>query len=121
MAFRTSTSRTNNAINVRDSRYVQGGTTDRFPNRLGWWERRELPLDDNDLSIVVRPSEDRRPDLVANRVYGKSTLQWLVLQYNTVVDIETEFRTGITLRLPDPRRVTLDIITRQTGGNRVTR
>lgn len=119
MASRLSTSRTNNVTQLRESRYVQGGTTDRFPNRVGWWERKPLPKSDTDITIIIESSEDRRPDLVAARVYGKANLQWLVLQYNAIVDIETEFTTGTEIRLPQPRRVALDILTQQTGGNRV--
>lgn len=114
------TGRTNNSVESKESRYVQGGTTDRYPNRLGWWERKDIPKADNDIITYVFANEDRRPDLVANRIYGKSTYTWIVLQYNNIVDIQTEFTTGTELRLPTPRRLMLDIITQQTGGNRIT-
>ena len=117
MAIKTSTSRTNNATENSKSRYVQGGTTDRYPNRLGWWERKALPFDDTDVMVTVLPNEDRRPDLLAFRMYGSdSSLEWLVLQYNSIVDIQTEFTTGTELRLPSQRRVMLGIMTKSTGG-----
>ncbi len=119
MAIRTSTSTTNNVTERRESRYVQGGTADRFPTRVGWWERKLLPRSDTDFTIVIESSEDRRPDLVAARIYGKPSLQWLVLQYNNIVDIETEFLAGTEIRLPQQRRVSLDFLTQPTGGNRV--
>ena len=115
----TSTSRTNNAVELKESRYVQGGTTDRYRNRLGWWERKLFSYEDTDITITLLPSEAGRPDLVAARIYGKATLAWLVLQYNNIVDIETEFTTGTEIRLPSQRRVTLDVMTQPTGGNRV--
>lgn len=119
MTSRLSTSTTNNAVNRRNSRYTQGGLTDRYPNRLGFWDRRELKKSDTDFTVTLQPDEDRRPDIVAYRVYGKAELQWLVLQYNTIVDIETEFTAGTEIRLPDPRRVNLDILTQPIGGNRI--
>lgn len=119
MATRTSTERTNNATELKESRYVQGGTTDRYRARLGWWERKLLPQNDTDIKLTLQPSEDRRPDLVAARIYGKATLAWIVLQYNTIVDVETEFTTGTEIRLPSVRRVTLDIMTQPTGGKRI--
>ena len=118
MTSRLSTSKTNNAVNRRNSRYTQGGTTDRYPNRLGFWDRRSIPESDTDITVVIQTSEDRRPDLVAYNIYGQSELQWLVLQYNNIVDIETEFTAGTEIRLPEPRRVTLDILTQPVGGNR---
>lgn len=117
--IKTSTSRTNNATEIRDSRYVQGGTTDRYSNRLGWWERKLFTESDTDITVTIYPNEEHRPDLLAERVYGKSTLMWLVLQYNSIVDIQTEFTTGTQLRLPSQRRVSLDIMSQATGGNRI--
>jgi len=120
MAVRTSTPLTNNVVRIPDSRYVQGGQTDVYPDRVGWWERRPLPKADSDFTIEIQPGEDRRPDLVAARVYGRTNLEWLVLQYNAIVDVETEFTTGTEIRLPTPRRVTLDLLSQRTGGNPVT-
>lgn len=113
------TIRTGNVVQQRESRYVQGGSTDRHPNRIGWWERRLIPKSDSDIVVFVQPQEVHRPDLIANRVYGKANLQWLVLQYNSIVDIQTEIVLGKALRLPNQRRVTMDIMSRPTGGNRL--
>lgn len=119
MAVKTSTTRTNNVTNITKSRYVQGGTTERFPRRVGWWERRELPKDDSDITLILLPDEDRRPDLVAYKMYGQTSLMWVVLQFNNIVDIETEFRTGVEIRLPTQRRLMLDLLTKSPGGQRV--
>ena len=112
MAVKLSTTTTNNSANNARSRYVQGGTTDRFARRLGWWERRVLVQDDTDLTVIVRPEEDRRPDIIAYNLYGYAHLAWVVLQFNNIVDIQTELKTGAELRLPTPRRLTLDIMNR---------
>lgn len=115
-----SSNRTNNATEIKTSRYVQGGTTNRYRNRLGWWERKIFTKSDTDLTVTIRSNENHRPDLVAQRVYQKPALSWLVLQYNNIVDVQTEFTTGTELRLPTQRRVTLDLLTQPTGGNRIT-
>lgn len=120
MAFETSTSRTNNVTESASSRYTQGGTTDRYQSRVGWWERRIFTKSDNDLTVVILANENKRPDLVAYRKYRRVDLDWLVLQYNNIVDVETEFLAGMELRLPTERRVYLDFLTRPTGGNKIT-
>lgn len=114
---RTSNASTNNAVNQRVSRYSQGGLTDKYVNRLGWWEQKQFPKSDNDLIVYVQSQEVHRPDLIAARVYGNAKLMWIVLQYNSIVDITTEITYGAELRLPNPRRVTLDILSNPTGGN----
>ena len=120
MGFRLSTPRTNDVTESRKSRYTQGGISDKYANRVGWWERRVIQEDDNDLKITVRPDEDRRPDKVAYRLYRDPTLAWVVLQFNKIVDIETEFRAGTDLRAPTERRVYLDILNQPIGGNIVS-
>lgn len=119
MAIKLSTQRTNNAAESSRSRYTQGGIVDRFPNRLGWWERRIIEQDDTDINITVLPQEAGRPDLIAARAYGKATLMWLVLQYNNIVDIQTEIVPGKELRLPTEQRVNIDVLNRPAGGNRI--
>lgn len=102
------------------SRYVQGGLTDVFANRLGWWDGYELTTATDDIVLVLAPKYDKRPDLLAYDMYGKSTLMWLVLQYNLIVDINTEFVAGTTITLPSKSRVFSSILTYQAGGNPVT-
>lgn len=102
------------------SRYVQGGITDVFTNRLGWWDGYVLTTAADDVKFVLESKYDRRPDLLAYDMYGKSTLQWLVLQYNLIVDINTEFVMGATIILPSKSRVFQSILTYQAGGNPVT-
>jgi hypothetical protein len=116
MAFKIDDRNTNSTDN-RNARYTQGGTTDIYNNRLGWWERRELPRADDDLRIKVRDNEAKRPDLISYRIYGKAMYGWLVLEYNNIVDIETELLAGAEIFLPSEQRLILDIITKPTGGN----
>ena len=110
MAIGTST---NNA----NSRYLQGGTTDIYPRRLGWWERTSIPKALDDIRVYVQPEEDGRPDLMAFRIYGNPKIDWIILQSNTIVDIEEEFITGKSFFIPSPERVQLDLLSSSPGGN----
>lgn len=111
--------RTTISTDQRLSRYVQGGLTDKYNRRLGWWERFSLPESDDDILYVITSSEDKRPDLVAKRIYNQVRLTWLVLQYNNIVDIETEFRAGKELKLPTQQRVFTQITSQPVGGKLV--
>jgi len=118
-SFRLSTSSTNNSAEQVGGRYSQGGTTDRLRNRLGWWERRKFDLRDTDVVLTIGQDEDRRPDLLAHKLYGRSTYMWIILQFNNIVDIETEFVAGQEIIVPTPRRVQLEILTSAARGRRV--
>ncbi len=111
---------TTNSINNPNSRYVQGGTTDVYPNRLGWWDRTAIASATDDTTILLPAKYNLRPDLLAYDVYGKSVLQWVILQFNAIVDINTEFVTGATIVVPSSARVYSSILTQQTGGNVIT-
>lgn len=100
----------------RHSRYVQGGDTIVYPNRLGWWERRVFEKDDDDIFMTIDLRYDRRPDLLAFEMYGNAQLAWLVLQYNNIVDINEEFVAGSEIRIPTAERVTLVMLNRTPGG-----
>ena len=93
------------SMTQRDSRYTQGGTTTVYPGRLGWWDRKVFPRDSTDFTFVLTPDYHRRPWRLAKDLYGKETRMWLILQYNNIVDINTEFVTGKELTLPTPQRV----------------
>lgn len=93
-----------------------GGTTDAYANKVGWWERRLMPFSDSDVFITIAPEYDRRPDLLAYDLYGKDTYGTLILQYNSILDINTEFVTGVELRVPSRSRVDYDIVNKEKGG-----
>lgn len=109
--------RATNSTEVKTGRYTQGGLTDRFNRRLGWWERFPMDRATNDIQFVITKQYEFRPDLVAYAIYEKATLAWLVLQYNNIVDINTEFVTGKILTLPTPQRAQTNILSQRTGGN----
>lgn len=99
-----------NSILRRNSRYVQGGTTQRFANRLGYWQRRVFPRHDTDEVFTLDVKYDRKPWLLAYDKYRNVELMWLVLQYNTILDVETEFVAGKEIRLPTATRVFMDLL-----------
>lgn len=96
----------------RDSRYVQGGLTEKRGSRVGWWDRFPIPRAEDDIALTITPKYNRRPDLLAYDVYGKTTLTWLVLQYNNINDVNVEFATGSQITLPSVRRVMTEILTK---------
>lgn len=89
----------------RNTRYVAGGQTDVFVNRLGWWERKPFAKDSSDTMFVITSRYSKRPDLLAADVYGKDIYMWVILQYNTILDINTDFVEGKTISLPQASRV----------------
>ncbi len=114
------TTQPTSSTDVPLSRYVQGGQTDVFPSRLGWWDGITFTTASDDLKFTLEARYNTRPDLLAYDVYGKSTLMWVVLQYNAIVDINEEFITGVTVILPSKSRLFSSILINQTGGNPVS-
>lgn len=113
-------SRTNSVTDSKNSRYVQGGITDKYPSRTGWWEARDLVWQDDDIRYIVDKTTEARPDLISYKIYGKAMYYWIVLQYNNIVDLEEELTPGREIRLPTFTRLILSIFNKKTGGNPVT-
>lgn len=93
------------SIDLSKSRYVVGGQTDVYPTRLGWWERTIMPFQNDDILFTVDEQYAGRPDLISNIIYGTIDYNWVVLQYNTILDLDTELCAGITIRLPSLSRL----------------
>lgn len=89
----------------REGRYVQGGQVSSAGNRLGWWERTIFPTSDTDVPFTVSKKYATRPDLLAYDAYGKANLQWFILQYNNISDINVEFVEGSQIMLPTTQRL----------------
>lgn len=94
-------------------RYIQGGSVEQYPNRIGWWERKIMTPDSSDIDFQITIKYDKRPELLAYDLYGSARLMWLLLQFNNIVDINTEFITGKTIRVPTRARVYSELLTRQ--------
>lgn len=103
-----------------NSRYVQGGSTEVYNTRLGWWERRPLRKDPSDIEYTIPMKYDRRPDWLSYDFYGKTDYYLVaILQYNNILDINEEFITGRKILLPTPQRLMMEIMTQKVGGTKV--
>lgn len=100
---------------VPNGRYSQGGTTEVVGNRIGWWERKNFPKSTMDVSIVITKRYAHRPDLVAYDMYGKTSLMWVVLQYNAILDVMEDFTEGTVIRLPSRSRLFSQLLTGKTS------
>lgn len=110
------------SVRKKNSRYVQGGVSEFDDRFVRWWERRTLPRDDvTDSTFTLTATYELRPDLVAFDYYGRSDLAWLVLQYNKIVDINTEFVVGKEIILPSRERVFYEILNRNKASKRLVR
>lgn len=97
------------------SRYVQGGLTDLKKKRLGWWEQYNISKNDvTDITVYIDVKYKSRPDLIAYEYYGDTSLTWVVLQYNNIVDVETELVVGSNITIPSKDRVYFNILTKTT-------
>lgn len=96
---------------ARKGRYVYGGTVQDFGTRLGWWERAEFPASPSDVPLVLDVVYHKRPDLLADELYGDASLNWFIMQYNSISDVN-EFVTGITITLPTKNRLFRELLTK---------
>lgn len=99
----------NSSITQSDCRYTKGGKTTISANKLGWWERRIFSKSTTDVTLVLISKYNKRPDLLAYDLYGKSSLAWFILQYNNISDI-VDFESGLELVLPTRSRLYNDIL-----------
>lgn len=92
-------------------RYNIGGKTESLPTRLGWWDRKIMSKSSTDVSITITPRYATRPDLLAYDLYGSASLMWVVLQFNSIIDINEEFKVGSEITVPSKSRLFTQILT----------
>lgn len=99
------------SMDVKRGRYTKGGTTDVLPTKLGWWERdlSILKRENDDITFYIDAAYEKRADLISYAVYGRHELEWLVRQYNNIVDDNEELIVGKYLVLPNINRALYDI------------
>jgi len=92
--FKTSLSRSK-------SRMVQGGTSTVIGDKISWIERRDISAigDSNDISVVLDITTVYRLDRLAFKYYRNSELEWVILQYNDIVDV-SDLSIGDVIRIP---------------------
>lgn len=110
-------SREISSIDQKDGRYIQGGMTDSFPDRLGWWERYKIQKDDSDIRLIVSKRGEGRPDLISHQIYGTAYYAWFIMQYNSIIDPVEELVKGKELRLPLPSRLKINIMNQSLKKN----
>ena len=98
------------STNVTNGRYSAGGQTDVAGNALVWWERKVFPRLPLDVEFPITKRYAYRPDLVAIDLYGKATLMWVVLQYNTILDVMEDFKEGTVIVLPTRSRLFSELL-----------
>lgn len=59
------------------------------------------PFAETDAKFVVNAQDVARPDLMAERVLGSSTLWWVLLKFNNIDDPWNELWPGQILKIPD--------------------
>jgi hypothetical protein len=104
------------SIRKKYSRYLQGGDTEVFSQRLGWWEKRtDIPVDQiDDSTFIITKKFEYKPGLVAKIFLGREDLEWLILQYNNIVDIMEEFVIGREIKIPSKQRTDFSIVIKPT-------
>ena len=114
--FSMSNPKLKNSVEKKVSRYVIGGKTEVSPGFLEWWNKNLLPNDDTDVIYILEKKFEQRPDLLAYSFYGDPFLWWVICQYNTILDFNSEFVEGVILRVPTLTRVNALISPNKTGG-----
>ena len=89
------------STNRKKSRLVQGGTPTTTDNKISWVERRNINQHADQLEHKYKLTvvTVNRPDILANMFYGNTELEWVILQYNNIVDI-SDLNVGDEIAIP---------------------
>lgn len=88
------------------SRYTSGGKVHKdAKGKVIYWERISIPKDMDDIPYIIAAKYDRAPDLLAFDMYGSSSYEWVILQFNNIIDVHEEFRVGKEITLPSIKKV----------------
>ena len=102
----------------KDTRLVQGGSSTINKKSVGWWERDPnfVSYADDDIIIYSLPViYDGRPDLLSYDLYDNNNLEWVILQFNRIVDINEEFVAGVRLRVPSRNRLYTSLLVKSVS------
>lgn len=85
------------------SKYSPYYTTGRFGNFLDVMDFRPIPRSSQDILFKINKFYEYRPDLLANDLYGKSSLWWVFAARNpnSIQDPVWDFRVGRQIYIPD--------------------
>ena len=90
----------NSAYNLKNGRYVLGGTTEVGVQTLEWWTKTVVKRDPSDLVYFMEKKYEDRPDTLGYVFYGDSALWWIIAQYNNILDPAVELVEGKLLIIP---------------------
>jgi hypothetical protein len=85
------------------SKYSPYYTTDKFGNFLDVLNYRPIPRSSQDILFKINKFYEYRPDLLANDMYGRSSLWWVFVARNpnTLQDPIWDFKVGQKIFIPD--------------------
>lgn len=88
------------------SRITQGGNITTTNNKQ-FWNRKVYENHYTDTVFTITPKYEFQPDLIAYDMYGDTSYEWLVLQFNNITDPWTQLKVGVIVRLPTLSRLGL--------------
>ena len=72
--------------------------------------------DPSDSTYVLEDIYEGRPELLASVFYEDSRLWWVICQLNNILDVQSEFVTGVLLTIPSKDRVEKELVRTGTKG-----
>jgi len=106
---------TDNSLKLKNSRLVQGGTTEIGEVGLEWWDRKIYNSDPTDRVYAVENFYEGRLDLIALAFYQEPRWWWFIAQYNHILDPITEIVAGRILYIPTKDRMQRFMIEKPGG------
>jgi hypothetical protein len=91
--------------NKKNGRYVLGGTTEVSAGFLEWWERNPAEKDPSDIGYYLEAKYVGRPDLLAYAWFGDVGLEWVIPQFNDILDPAEELVEGKFLLIPTSEKL----------------
>ena len=70
-----------------------------------FWERRPIPLADDDVFYQIEAKYHLQPDLLAHDLYNDTRAEWIILLFNNIENPFVDFTAGKTIRLMTPTRI----------------
>jgi len=107
----------NSTYNLKNGRYVLGGTTEMSTFGLEWWSRAKISSHPSDIVYVVEKKYEGKPQLLGYVWYGDEGLWWVIAQYNGIIDPIEEIVEGKVLLIPLKDRMQRELfLGKATGG-----
>ena len=81
-----------------------------YENFMGYYQKRNIPADVNDITYEIEPQYANRPDLLSYDLYGRAKLWWVFAMRNidSLKDPVFDFVPGLKIKLP--QKPTIDAV-----------